>query len=82
MAHGVYLTDDELILLKQRGTSIAHCPSSNTNLASGLCNVRRLLKAGLTVGLGTGTNDNSTMNFYVLFYCTNTLFILIRYFWW
>lgn len=54
MAHGVYLTDEELIILKQRGTSVAHCPSSNTNLASGLCNVRRLLKAGLTVGLGTG----------------------------
>lgn len=53
LAHGVHLTDDELRLLAERGTSIAHCPNSNTNLRSGLCDVRRLLAAGVTVGLGT-----------------------------
>lgn len=54
MAHGIHLKDDEIKLLAQRGTSISHCPSSNTALKSGLCDVRRLISGGLKVGLGTG----------------------------
>lgn len=54
LAHGVYLHDEELELLAARGTSISHCPNSNTSLKSGLCDVRRLLNAGIKVGLGTG----------------------------
>lgn len=53
MAHGVHLSDDELALLHERGTSIAHCPTSNTGLRSGLCDVRRILSFGVRVGLGT-----------------------------
>ncbi|KAK3930206.1 Guanine deaminase [Frankliniella fusca] len=53
LAHGVHLLEDELRVLAERGTSVAHCPSSNTCLRSGLCDVRRLLDAGVTVGLGT-----------------------------
>lgn len=53
MAHGVHLEDNELDLLAKYGTSIAHCPTSNTKLRSGLCDVRRLLGAGIKVGLGT-----------------------------
>lgn len=53
MAHGVHLEDAELKLLKKYGTAIAHCPTSNTNLRSGLCDVRRLWNAGIKVGLGT-----------------------------
>ncbi|XP_075231637.1 guanine deaminase isoform X2 [Lycorma delicatula] len=53
LAHGVYLTNPELKLLKERGSSIAHCPISNTSLQSGFCNVRMLLNEGLSVGLGT-----------------------------
>ena len=54
LAHGVHLKDEELELLVQRGSSISHCPNSNTALKSGLCDVRRLLNAGIKVGLGTG----------------------------
>lgn len=54
MAHAVYLDDDEIALLAKKGVSVAHCPSSNTRLKSGLCPVRKLLDGGLTVGLGTG----------------------------
>jgi guanine deaminase len=54
LAHGVHLNDDELKVLAARGTSISHCPNSNTSLKSGLCDVRRLLNAGIKVGLGTG----------------------------
>lgn len=53
MAHGVHLEDKELKLFKKYGTSIAHCPTSNTKLRSGFCDVRRLLEAGIKVGLGT-----------------------------
>ncbi|GFG30153.1 hypothetical protein Cfor_09541 [Coptotermes formosanus] len=53
LAHGVYLTDDELQVLAARGSSVSHCPNSNTSLKSGLCDVRRLLDAGIKVGLGT-----------------------------
>lgn len=54
MAHGVYLKDEELKILSDRGTSISHCPDSNTCLKSGLCDVKRLIKNGIKVGLGTG----------------------------
>ncbi|XP_019866796.1 guanine deaminase [Aethina tumida] len=53
LAHGVYLKDDEMKLLAKTGTSISHCPDSNTMLQSGLCDVRRLIENGITVGLGT-----------------------------
>ncbi|XP_076292507.1 guanine deaminase isoform X2 [Lasioglossum baleicum] len=53
MAHGVYLTDNEITILKQRGTAVIHCPSSNTCLKSGLCDVQRLKKKGIKIGLGT-----------------------------
>lgn len=53
LAHGVHLTDSEIALLKKNGTAIIHCPSSNTCLRSGLCDVQKLRKKGITVGLGT-----------------------------
>lgn len=59
LAHGVHLSDEELQLLKEQGTSIAHCPTSNTNLQSGLCDVRRLLNAGVKVGLGTDVSGGN-----------------------
>lgn len=56
MAHGIYLTDDEITLLKDRGTAVIHCPSSNTCLKSGLCDVQRLKAKEVNIGLGTGEN--------------------------
>lgn len=53
MAHCVYCTDAEVQLLKARGTFIAHCPASNANLSSGIAPVRRYLRQGLPVGLGS-----------------------------
>ncbi|XP_012280211.1 guanine deaminase [Orussus abietinus] len=53
LAHGIYLSDEELILLKNQGTSIVHCPSSNTCLKSGLCDVQRLKRFNIKIGLGT-----------------------------
>jgi len=54
MAHCVHLTDEELETLVKDDTGVAHCPTSNICLISGLCPVRKLLSAGVKVGLGTG----------------------------
>ncbi|KYN06027.1 PREDICTED: guanine deaminase [Cyphomyrmex costatus] len=65
LAHGVYLEDDELTILKERGTAVIHCPSSNTNLKSGLCDVQRLKANSIKVGLGTdvsGATSYSMLN--------------------
>ncbi|KAI3657238.1 hypothetical protein MP638_006223 [Amoeboaphelidium occidentale] len=53
MAHCIYLSDEEIKLLKDRGVGVSHCPNSNFGLSSGICNVRRLLTNGVKVGLGT-----------------------------
>ncbi|MDR2491964.1 MAG: amidohydrolase family protein [Coriobacteriales bacterium] len=53
MAHCVYTDPDEAALLKQREVYVAHCPTSNTCLASGIAPVREFLVAGMRVGLGT-----------------------------
>lgn len=59
MAHCVHLEDNELELLADRGTSIAHCPSSNNNLRSGFCDVKRAIQFGVKVGLGTDVGAGS-----------------------
>ena len=53
MAHCVHSTDEELQMIKDQGVYIAHCPESNTDIASGIAPVRRYLDMGLHVGLGT-----------------------------
>jgi 5-methylthioadenosine/S-adenosylhomocysteine deaminase len=52
IAHGVFLSDREVDLLAQTRTSVAHCPTSNLKLASGIADVPRLLKRGVRVALG------------------------------
>lgn len=52
-AHMVHLTDEEIELCADKGVHIAHCPSSNSKLASGFCPVHKLLAAGVNVALGT-----------------------------
>ncbi|CAH2002412.1 unnamed protein product [Acanthoscelides obtectus] len=60
LAHGIYLTDEELSLLSQRGSSVSHCPDSNTCLKSGMCDVRRLFSFGIKVGLGTDVSGGAS----------------------
>jgi 5-methylthioadenosine/S-adenosylhomocysteine deaminase len=52
-AHGVWVSDHEMMLLKLRGVGVAHNPGSNMKLASGTAPVPAYLKAGVSVGLGT-----------------------------
>ena len=59
-AHGVWLTDSDRRLLVKRGAAIAHCPSSNMKLASGIFNEGAARRAGLRFGLGTdGASSNN-----------------------
>ena len=64
-AHAVWLAPEDFGLLKAAGTGIAHCPSSNMMLASGVAPVLKLLQAGIPVGLGTdgvaGSNNDHNM---------------------
>jgi len=63
-AHGIYFNDDELKALAQNRVSIAHCPSSNMRLASGIARVKEMREQGITVGLGvdgSASNDSSDM---------------------
>lgn len=54
LAHCVHLTEQEIQLIISKNSGIAHCPISNTSLASGRCPVKRLYKSGIhKIGLGT-----------------------------
>jgi len=60
LAHGVWLTEEELDLLARRKARIAHCPNSNLFLGSGLFRLHRTLDAGVGVGLGTDIGAGTT----------------------
>jgi cytosine/adenosine deaminase-related metal-dependent hydrolase len=63
-AHAVHVADDEVSRMGGAGTGVAHCPTSNMRLASGLAPVSRYLHAGVPVGLGvdgSASNDSSHM---------------------
>lgn len=53
MAHCIYSTDKEAELMQQNGVYVAHCPSSNMNLSSGIAPIRKYLDMGIHVGLGS-----------------------------
>jgi len=53
LAHGVYLTDEELSLMSESGAGVSHCGNSNNSLRSGVADVRRMVAKGVKVGLGT-----------------------------
>ncbi|MBN1316850.1 MAG: amidohydrolase [Anaerolineales bacterium] len=62
-AHGVHLSDEDIDLLAERGTGIAHCPQSNLKLASGTARLPKLLSSGVRLGLGTdGAASNNDLN--------------------
>ncbi len=63
-AHGIHFNDQELELLADTGTHIAHCPTSNMRLGSGICRVKEMLPLGINVALavdGSASNDSSDM---------------------
>lgn len=63
--HMTQLTDDEIELLKLTGSHVIHCPESNLKLASGFCQVHKLMQAGVNVALGTdGAASNNDLDMF------------------
>jgi 5-methylthioadenosine/S-adenosylhomocysteine deaminase len=61
--HSVHLEDAELDLMAREGVSVAHCPSSNLKLASGIARVADMRQRGIRVGLGTdGAASNNRLD--------------------
>lgn len=61
IAHSVWVSDDDMRLMGEAGVSVAHNAVSNLKLGAGIAPIRRLLDAGVTIGLGTdGVSSNDT----------------------
>ncbi|MBQ8702424.1 MAG: amidohydrolase family protein [Prevotella sp.] len=64
MAHCVWTDGDELDMLRRKGVMVAHCPTSNLNLASGMAPIRRFLDAGVAVGLGSDLSGGHDLSIF------------------
>ena len=63
-AHAVWVNSEEIQVFAQHGCGVAHCPTSNMRLASGIAPLREYSEAGVLVGLGvdgSASNDGSHM---------------------
>ena len=65
VAHGVWVSDADIALLKQSGAAVSHNPESNMKLASGTAPLAAYLRAGVPVGLGTdGAASNNDLDMF------------------
>ena len=65
LAHGIYISDSDIEILKHVKGGIAHNPISNCKLSSGICDVVKLRKNGINVGLGTdGIGSTTTLDMF------------------
>ena len=64
-AHGVWLDEEDMKRLADRGASVAHNPGSNMRLGSGIADMRGMLDCGINVGIGTdGAASSDNLNMY------------------
>jgi 5-methylthioadenosine/S-adenosylhomocysteine deaminase len=64
-AHGIWVTDEDIAILKRRGIGMSHNPESNMKLASGAAPVTKYLAAGVALGLGTdGAASNNDLDMF------------------
>ncbi|MBY8999381.1 MAG: amidohydrolase family protein [Candidatus Heimdallarchaeota archaeon] len=65
IAHGIWLDEEEYNILKKTDTRLTHNPSSNSKLASGICDVKKYLELGIIVGLATdGAPCNNNLDMF------------------
>ena len=64
MAHCVWTEGEELELMKRNGVMVAHCPTSNFNLSSGMAPIRSLLDEGVRIGLGSDISGGHDLNMF------------------
>lgn len=63
VAHGVHLSDSDVKILARHGVGLAHCPTSNLKLGSGIAPVKSYTEMGLRVGIGTdGAASNNNLD--------------------
>lgn len=60
--HAIHMEPRELDRLSELGAQVAHCPTSNTFIGSGLCDVQGLMASGIGVGLATDTGGGSSFS--------------------
>jgi 5-methylthioadenosine/S-adenosylhomocysteine deaminase len=64
-AHGVWVNDSDMAILKSRGVSVSHNPESNMKLASGIAPVKAYLASNVAIGLGTdGAASNNDLDMF------------------
>jgi len=63
-AHGIHLGDEECNKLARSGAAVAHCPTSNLFLGSGLLDLQRLRECGVTVSLGTDVGAGTSFSLF------------------
>ena len=64
MAHCVFTEGEELELMKRRGVMVAHCPTSNLNVTTGIAPVRQFLDEGVRVGLGSDISGGHDLSIF------------------
>ena len=64
MAHCVWTQGKELELMRRNDVMVAHCPTSNFNIASGMAPIRTFLDEGLHVGLGSDISGGHDLNMF------------------
>jgi guanine deaminase len=62
LAHGIWLDDEDLARLADTGAAIAHCPTCNLFMGSGLLDIDRMAAAGVNVALGTDIGGGTTFS--------------------
>jgi len=73
-AHCVWITDDDMDLLKEKDVSFIHCPASNLKLASGIAPVPAAVSKGLNVCIGTdGASSNNNLNMWEEMYLASII---------
>lgn len=64
MAHCVWTDGEELELMRLNNVMVAHCPTSNLNVSSGMAPIRQFLNEGLRVGLGSDVSGGHDLNIF------------------
>ena len=62
MAHSIYSSDEEIELIRRNGVYIAHCPSSNCHLASGMMPLRKFIDRGVNMGLASDVAGGTSLS--------------------
>ncbi|MBR4918699.1 MAG: amidohydrolase family protein [Bacteroidales bacterium] len=64
MAHCVFTEGEELALMKRNGVMVAHCPTSNLNVTTGIAPIRQFFEEGLRVGLGSDISGGHDLSIF------------------